>query len=121
MDKGLILLAHGSKLDMAKKEAEALSSKLDEELNMKVKYANLQFVKPSFWDVLKSFDKESIKEIAIMPLFIFSGSHVNQDIPKLLKEAREEYPKLEFSLLSHLTANQELFRDFLREKLKSED
>ena len=95
----IILLAHGSRLQQANDEvlqlAELLQqSKPNDEIT--TRSAFLQFGKPSLQESIDDAAKNGCLEVLIAPLFLTSGVHINEDIPEIIKEAREKYPDIHF-------------------------
>ncbi|WP_018248719.1 sirohydrochlorin chelatase [Orenia marismortui] len=117
MKKGIVLLSHGSKSPTANQELVDLSSQLEESLDIPVKGANLQFSKPDFWKAVDELISLEVKEIIIIPLFIFAGKHVKKDIPNLISKAEERYSKIKFTSTNHLAANNDLLKKLIASKL----
>jgi sirohydrochlorin ferrochelatase len=117
--EGIILLSHGSKSALANQELLTLRRKLEEDLELRVKEANLQFSDPDFWQAVEEMTKENIEIITIIPLFVFAGKHVKVDLPKLLSEARNKYPRLTIKATSHLANGDNLLKDLIKAKLNN--
>jgi len=119
MKEGIILLSHGSKSAIANQELLALSRALEEDLELRVKEANLQFSKPDFWQAVEELADENIQRITVVPLFVFAGKHVKADLPSLLAEVRNKYPRLTFKTTSHLAGEVSLLRNLIKVKLNN--
>ena len=103
--KALLVVAHGSR----KKESNAEVLGLVRELNQKargafdvVRGAFIQFTTPLVPEVIAELVESGVKEATVLPYFIAGGSHVTNDIPELIAEARRAYPELIFKVTSHL-------------------
>jgi len=118
MRQGIILLAHGSKVSKANQELEELALNLKDKLDLEVSYANLQFVKPDFWSALEQLLAEQVNKVIVVPLFMFSGRHVQEDIPQLITAAEKKYSEIEFEVVDHLAARKDNFLNFLAGELR---
>lgn len=88
MQKALIIVAHGSRMESANNETivffEALSSRLTN--YSEIVPAFLEFTKPDLKTSIDTLAAKGIKEIVIFPLFLSGGSHLN-DIEKCISDA----------------------------------
>lgn len=91
--KGLIVLAHGSKVNDTKETLqryiEAISNKLIYDY---VSEAYLQLMTPDLHDAIENMIESGVKQIDIFPLFLFKGNHMLMSIPLEVASAQEKYP-----------------------------
>ena len=81
-------------------------------------------VEPSFMECNEPTIPEAIErcvrsgatEIIAVPYFLHTGTHVADDLPTLLEEAREKYPKIEFRMGSYLGRSTQL-TDILADRI----
>ncbi len=85
-DCGILILGHGTKhtslsnMYVIKKNAERLSA-----LGFKhTTYAFNEFCEPSIKDALDFLEKEGVKRIVAIPLFVAMGIHLGEEIPEQL-------------------------------------
>ena len=109
----LILLAHGSRVPQTSREMRKLAGKLQRsQKGLLVKAAFLGLIKPDLSQSLVEVALEGVKKVHILPLFLFTGKHVLDDIPALIKASRVLYP--EMKLVLHKPIGQHVsFVDFL--------
>ncbi|MFN2340491.1 MAG: sirohydrochlorin chelatase [Halanaerobium sp.] len=69
-----------------------------------IKGACLEFASPQLETVVEDLIEKGYKEFNILPLFIFAGYHVRQDIPERLEELKAEFEQLEYKILEHPAA-----------------
>ena len=62
-----------------------------------VKLAYLEIMRPSLEEAIASFSK-NVKTIRIVPVFLGQGSHLKEDLPRLVAAVRGDYPGVEISL-----------------------
>lgn len=110
--ENIILIGHGS----PKKDANniELAGRLLHNaihpncVNDCVKVAYLQFAEPEIADTIKKCVEDGAKKIIIHPYFLSSGMHVTKDIPKIISEAKEQYPDREFVYTEPLGIHEKL-------------
>ncbi|AFK87642.1 MULTISPECIES: sirohydrochlorin chelatase [Thermoanaerobacterium] len=93
MDRGLLIVAHGSRANEAKNVVIEIVNKI-QSLN-KYKSVKAGFMEFDFPDIplsIKQFVEEGIFDIIVAPLFLFEGMHIKVDIPSILKKEAEKYP-----------------------------
>ncbi len=103
--KVLILLSHGSRRRESNEEMMRLArtvASLEGCSFDKVVCAFQQFVQPDFPQTLTDLVAQGASHITVFPLFLASGSHVREDVPALMAEARETYPDLTITVMPHL-------------------
>ena len=93
----VIALSHGSKVasgnDGLYKIVEMLKvmNKWDS-----VEAGFLQLAKPGLKEVIEKVVEDGAKRIVIIPLLLFSGNHVEKDIPLEIEKQKAKYPDIEF-------------------------
>ncbi len=114
MDNGkiktsIIVLSHGSKVasgnDGLFKIVEMLKI-----LNKweSVEAGFLQLAEPNLKQAIEKVVKEGAKRIVVIPLLLFSGSHVVKDIPFEIDKQRKIYPEVEFLFAKNLGADERI-------------
>lgn len=104
----LLLAAHGSRLKSSNEEFERLAGQVRERLPAdydQVATAFLELSEPGIDTTLDRLVAEGASEIRVMPCFLLAGTHVRNDIPGIVEEARERHPQVRIELLSHLAAD----------------
>lgn len=110
MKQGILILGHGSK----RAEANAVFMEIVEMIKRKAKDGDkvqgafLQFAEPDIPAAVEELVRSGVREIAVMPLFLYPGNHIVEDIPALLREEEEKYPGIEFILLPYLGADERI-------------
>lgn len=103
--KALILLSHGSRRQESNDEmlqlAQAVAG-IQGSPFARVVCAFQQFGRPDFKETLGQLVDQGVKEVIVFPLFLAAGSHVREDVPALMDEARAAYPGLQISVMPHL-------------------
>lgn len=101
--KGILILAHGSKNKQTEKILDSIIEKVKmisgEEL---VAPAFLQFSERDIERGIKELINFGAKEIKVMPMFIFDGVHVSQDIPEEIEKIKKKYKDIKISVTRHI-------------------
>lgn len=120
MKKALFVLAHGSKAKEADEILEGIVNMLKER-NIKefplLGFGSLQISKPSFEEGIDVLVEEGADEIVIVPMFLFQGNHIKQDIPVELEAIQKKYPKIRFIMGRHIGADSRI-ADIVEERGK---
>lgn len=107
--KGLIILAHGSKV----KSTNEMLEKILAELTKKVEYdhvegAYLQLMDPSLDMAIDIMDKKEITDITVFPMFLFKGNHIREDIPEEIEKILAVKPHLNIKFLENIGYDEKL-------------
>ncbi|RAK10564.1 CbiX protein [Halanaerobium saccharolyticum] len=79
--------------------SSALSSQYAE-----IKGACLEFASPQLETVIEDLMKEGYEYFDILPLFIFAGYHVKEDIPERMQKLKNNFEELDYKILDHPAA-----------------
>jgi sirohydrochlorin cobaltochelatase len=111
--KTLILLAHGSRSAETAGEMRGLAERIAlSRPEFQVRGAFLSLIEPDLPAAVRDAIREGAKEIAVLPLFLFSGKHVEEDIPSQVEALRAAHPDILLSLLPAIGSHPD-FPDFL--------
>lgn len=109
MNKGVLILAHGSRQKETEETLSAIVAMLKEELAIEdIENAFLQFSDKNLEMGLKSLVEKGIDDIKIVPYFLFEGVHIKEDIPKEIEEFLVDYPNVKITMGKTLGADKRL-------------
>lgn len=104
--KALLLVAHGSRLTTSNDAIKQLSIKLRDRLSasdfLALEYAFLELTKPSIPQSIAKLVEQGATELVVMPYFLAPGTHVMDDIPRLIAEAELKYLEVSFKVMPYL-------------------
>ena len=119
--KAVLLLAHGSREGETEKTMQQITAMVRKDLGMEnVEEAYLQFRDKNLEKGLDSLVAKGAKEIIVIPYFLFSGIHIQEDIPKELNTYIEKHPGIKISFGKTLGSDERLAKilaDRVREML----
>ena len=115
--KAALLISHGSHSPKTKKEIEQLVPDLKSRSGLTIfEYAFLEIEKPGIPEGIAQCIRLGASHITILLNFLNSGKHVDEDIPRIIKEAKAKYPHISFEITQPIGQHpriKELFLDFL--------
>ena len=105
---GAIILGHGSRAKEANDALLTITDLIKGKLEIDiVEPAYLQLCEPSLKETVEKMAKQGVKNIVIMPLFLFRGIHIQEDVPAEVAKLKAEYAgKIEFAYAAHLGTDQ---------------
>lgn len=116
---GILILAHGSKRVETENIVNSLVDKLKKKTGESVIMpVYLQFSEPNLEMGIERLVKQGVNNVKIIPMFIFDGVHVTQDIPDELKVIREKHPEIKISMSRHIGDDDKL-ADILADRINS--
>lgn len=142
--KVLVVVSHGSKRSESNQEFKDFIRKLNQinqkqlkqikteeskndsllekgnriKIYQEIRGACLEFASPQLESVIEDLIEEKKAEVEILPLFIFAGYHVRQDIPERMKELKEKFEQLEYQILEHPAAADDFASNIYQQALE---
>ncbi len=95
----ILLLAHGARDPRWAAPFEAMAARiaaLAPDLAVRLSY--LDFIEPDLADAGRQLAREGCNRIDIVPLFLGSGGHVRNDVPRLVAELQAHDPSVTWTL-----------------------
>jgi len=119
--KGIIVLAHGSRAERADNVLSSLVDKFSSEVDYEyVERAAMELTEPTLADKVEDLAGRGVEKIIVLPLFLFPGIHVQEDIPAMMEKLEENYPKIEFKL-GEIVGDDDKLVDILKDRLREEE
>ena len=117
--KGILVVGHGSR---SKEAFEVFNRVLD---NFKLKVEDnvegcfMELCAPNIPDTIDNMYKNGIRDIVVVPYFLFLGIHMKEDVPRILNEIKNKYGDLKISLAKPIGYNN-IIADILKENAEGE-
>ena len=97
--RGIILFAHGSRVEAANQSVEALAEKVRTDGPYPyVKAAFLELGHPDLRTCIDQAVAAGKTQIIVIPYFLTMGVHLQRDLPELIAEQHQCHPRLDISV-----------------------
>lgn len=104
MKNAMIIIAHGSRSnDFVITFNKIVNSikQLNNDFNF-IKSASMEINKPTLEEVVLELANQDVKNIVIVPYFLFKGIHLKKDISNKISKLEELYKEIEFKFAEPL-------------------
>jgi sirohydrochlorin ferrochelatase len=118
----LLIVAHGSRRKESNEEVRRLARRIEDNSGPAfdlVVPAFLEISSPQVDSAIADLVDEGATSIKVFPYFLAAGTHVVNDIPRMIEEEKEIYPNVHFEILPHLGALQGISTLILKQIYKS--
>lgn len=114
MTPGLIVFAHGSRVESANEGVRAVAREL-------ARLGSFRFVEPAFLELgepdlagaVARLANQGIRQMVVLPYFLTLGLHLERDLPRLVAEAGARFPDLEIRVTPPLEGHPALVQSLL--------
>jgi sirohydrochlorin cobaltochelatase len=100
-DEAVLLVGHGSRREESNEQVRTLAADLEARLGVPVDAGFLELAEPSIADAIDAL-APAVSSISVVHLSLFAASHVKNDVPAALRQARADHPDVAFDNGSHL-------------------
>ncbi|MBN2162092.1 MAG: CbiX/SirB N-terminal domain-containing protein [Pontiellaceae bacterium] len=107
--KALLIVAHGSRRKESNEEVRRLAKRIKENAGPAfdmVQSAFLEISSPQIDSAIADLVDAGADEIKVFPYFLSAGTHVVNDIPRIINEEQLARPNLHIEILPHMGALQ---------------
>lgn len=103
MKQGIVLFGHGSRNADWAAPFEAIRREIaQQQPDTPVELAFLELMQPALPEAVASLAARGVTRVTVVPVFISTGNHVREDLPKLVSEALALNPGLEITVAAPL-------------------
>jgi len=120
--KALLIVSHGSRRKDSNDEIRRLADRIQENAGPafdQVESTFLELTSPLLDSAIADLADAGATDIKIFPYFLAAGTHVHNDIPRIVEEEKTNYPQIHFEILPHLGALQGISTLILNQIYKS--
>lgn len=97
--KGVLVVAHGSRIKETERTLVLILDMVKEAMpDIRVEYAFMEFSDQTLEKAVRSLVDSGVTEIKVVPYFLFTGVHLREDIPELVRRCTEGYPGLKVEM-----------------------
>ncbi|MDR1963280.1 MAG: hypothetical protein LBQ50_05835 [Planctomycetaceae bacterium] len=97
--KGVLVVAHGSRIKETEETLITLVNMAKKKVpDFCVEYAFMEFSDKTLKKGIASLLAQNVSEIKVVPYFLFTGVHPQQDIPKMIHECLIHHPEIKVEM-----------------------
>src|SRR6056297_3792981 len=100
-DEAVLLVGHGSRREKSNEQVRQLAAQLESRLGIPVDAAFLELAEPAIDDAISGL-AATVSQVTVVHLSLFAASHVKNDVPLAVTQAREHHPELTINNGAHL-------------------
>ena len=100
-DEAVLLVGHGSRREKSNEQVRELAADLEGRLGIPVDAAFLELAEPAIDEAVAGL-AATVSRVTVVHLSLFAASHVKNDVPLAVRQAREAHPDLTINNGAHL-------------------
>ncbi|MFB6083291.1 MAG: CbiX/SirB N-terminal domain-containing protein [Halorientalis sp.] len=100
-DEAVLLVGHGSRREKSNEQVRELAAALEERLGVPVDAGFLELAEPAIPEAIAGL-AGAVSEVTVVPLSLFAASHVKNDVPLAVQQARAKHDGLTVNNGAHL-------------------
>jgi sirohydrochlorin ferrochelatase/(2Fe-2S) ferredoxin len=100
-DEAILLAGHGSRREKSNEQVRKLAAQLERRLGLPVDAAFLELAEPAIDEAIDGL-AATVSQVSVVHLSLFAASHVKNDVPLAVTQARERHPQLTINNGAHL-------------------
>ena len=114
MSTGIIVFAHGSRVESANEAVRAVAAELARAGGFsQVVAAFLELGRPTLEEAVESLDQAGATHVVILPYFLTLGLHMERDLPRLVDGIAQRHSALEIAITPPLDGHPALLQVLL--------
>jgi sirohydrochlorin ferrochelatase len=110
---GFVLFAHGSRVETANQAVREAAAQLAERGNHLVEPAFLELGQPDLAGAVARLVDRGAARIVVIPYFLTLGTHLQRDLPKLVRDSVRAHQHIEFEVTPPLDGHPALLEILL--------
>ncbi len=103
--KAKLLFCHGARAASWREPFDSLAVATRQQTKDPIALAFLEFMEPNFSQAVEQLVNAGATQINVMLLFLAAGGHTLNDVSALVKQAKLDYPSVEFHVSNTLLAS----------------
>jgi sirohydrochlorin cobaltochelatase len=117
--KGTLIIGHGSRSKDAKEAFYQIVEQLKTDRNEEVEGCFMEISEPYIPETIERMYKKGVRELTVLPYFLFNGIHIKEDIPEILSTTKAQYTDLTIHMAQPMGYHKALV-EILKERLVGE-
>ncbi len=108
-----VVFAHGSRVESANQAVRTVAAEMAQRGGYPVEAAFLELGSPNLSEAVGRLVEEGAARIIVIPYFLTLGTHLQRDLPKLVRAAAARYEDLEITVTPPLDGHPALLTALL--------
>ena len=108
-----VVFAHGSRVESANQAVRAVSARMAQESGQVVEAAFLECGQPDLAGAVDCLAAANAVRIVVVPYFLTLGTHLQRDLPVLVRQAAAQHPGIEIEVTAPLDGHPALLTALL--------
>ena len=100
-DEAVLLVGHGSRREKSNEQVRELAADLETRLGVPVDAAFIELAEPAIDEAIAGL-ATAVSRVSVVHLSLFAASHVKNDVPLAIEQARAAHPDLRIDNGAHL-------------------
>jgi sirohydrochlorin ferrochelatase/(2Fe-2S) ferredoxin len=100
-DEAVLLVGHGSRREKSNEQVREIAVELEGRLGIPVDAGFLELAEPAIDEAIAGL-AGAVSQVSVVHLSLFAASHVKNDVPLAVEQAREAHPELTINNGAHL-------------------
>ncbi|MFT4923007.1 MAG: sirohydrochlorin cobaltochelatase, partial [Haloarculaceae archaeon] len=100
-EEAILLVGHGSRREKSNEQVKVLAADLENRLGLPVDAGFLELAAPAIPEAIAGL-ASAVSEITVVQLSLFAASHVKNDVPLAVQQARTDHPDVTINNGAHL-------------------
>ena len=116
--KGILIVGHGSRAKETEATLETVLAMAKAKLpEMIIEYGFMEFSDKTVEKAVNALIEKGVKEIKVVPYFLFTGMHIKKDIPQMVAECVSGFPDVKVVMGEPLGVDERL-ADILADRIR---
>jgi sirohydrochlorin cobaltochelatase len=116
---GIVVVGHGSRSREAFDVFHEVVAYFREKMGKPVEGCFMELSQPNIPDTINNMYEKGIRDIIVVPYFLYPGIHIKEDIPEILVQIKEKYSDLSISMAKPIGYNKSII-DILKANAEGE-
>jgi sirohydrochlorin cobaltochelatase len=117
--RGILVIGHGSRSKEAKEAFYQIVEQLKESMNSEAEGCFMEISEPFIPETIEKMYNRGVREITVLPYFLFNGIHIKEDIPEILNSTKAKYSDLTITMAKPIGYHKAMV-EILKERLTGE-
>lgn len=115
--EGIIVIGHGSRSPEARDIFFKIVDALSKKLGCDAYGCSMELSDPKIPETIKVLYDKGIRDITVVPYFLYTGIHIKEDIPEILNEEKKKYSDINIKMAKPLEYS-DLLVEVLAERVR---